>query len=137
MLFHLIQNVLFSSPQLNFSIIPRVAARETPRIIATFFISIYGDFLYLGDYTNINNYNISFYFCQYICLKFCLTHKKLSLQKHFHQKVLRCFCFHYSTSKYFCKLFSQAETKKDLAIFTNLSSCGIFCRKTPHRPEGK
>ena len=58
-----------------------MAARKTPRIIATYLGSIYGDFLYLGDYSNINNYNIFFHFCQYICLKFWSMHKKLNPQK--------------------------------------------------------
>jgi hypothetical protein len=60
--------------------------RKNQTMIATFFGSIYGDFLYLGDYSNINNYNISFLFCQYICSKFYLTHKKSSKQRAFFGK---------------------------------------------------
>ena len=71
----------FFKPAVENSIIPHIAARKTPRIIATFIGSIYGDFLYLGDYSNINNYNISFHFCQYICPKFWSAHKKLNPKK--------------------------------------------------------
>ena len=60
----------FFKPAVKFSLVSHIGTRETPRINATFFGSIYGDFLYLGNYSNINNYNISFLFCQYICPKF-------------------------------------------------------------------